>query len=105
MTTQGFVMKHEDKIDVFKSATAATLRAMAEKKHMDVSYSSTEDAARPSPPSDQASRLPIPNTSLDANALALIRGVADSKALRLRHSNHSLHLKNAPMSLLASTSF
>ncbi len=91
--------------DDFKSATAATLRAMAEKKHMAVTFSAAETTDYPTAPTDDATRLPQPPNVIDANARSLMRGISDAKALRLRHHDRRLHLKNAPMDLSARQMF
>lgn len=89
----------------FKSATAATLRAMAEKKHTAVTFSAAETADYPTTPTDEAARLPQPPAHLDSKAMSLMRGTSDAKALRLRHHDDRLHRKNAPMDLSAGQMF
>lgn len=99
-------VKPTDKdLDNFKSATAATLRAMAEKKHMSVTFSAAETADYPTTPTDEMARLPQPPNVIDANARALLRGTSDAKALRLKHHDQRTHLKNAPMDLTARAVF
>ncbi len=95
----------EKQTETFKTATAATLRAMAGKKHMAVNFSATETADHPTQPTPENTRLPVPPASLDPRALALARGTADAKALRLKHHDRALHLKNAPLDLLARGAF
>lgn len=51
--------KSDNKTEDFKTATAATLRAMAGTKHMDVNFSATETAENPTQPTIEATRLPI----------------------------------------------
>jgi cobaltochelatase CobT len=89
----------------FKSATAATLRAIAEKKHMAVTYSAAEMADHPTQPTAESTRLPTPPTLIDDKARAILRGISDGKALRLRHHNRAQFLKNAPMDLTARAMF
>src|SRR5690606_32305602 len=91
--------------DDFKSATAATLRAMAEKKHMAVTFSAAETTDYPTAPNDDNTRLPQPPNVIDDQARALLRGASDAKAVRLKHHNRGLHLKNAPMDLTARAVF
>jgi cobaltochelatase CobT len=91
--------------DNFKSALAATLRAIAEKKHTSVSFSAAETTDYPTIPNDESARLPQPPAIIDDAARTLLRGSADGKALRLKHHNQGLHLKNAPMDLTARAMF
>ena len=88
--------KSNDTTEDFKTAMAATLRAMANVKHMDVNFSATENTENPTQPNLEQTRLPIPPHMMDAKTLALQRGTADAKALKLKHHNPKLHRKNAP---------
>ncbi len=97
--------KLNNQTEKFKSATAAVLRALAGKKNTAVSYSASESADRPSIPSEEAARLPLPDAEISTEAKALLRGAADAKALRLKHHSRALHLRNAPMDLSASEVF
>lgn len=93
----------KDRLENFKNATAATLRAMAGKQDFEVSFSSTERADTPSPPSPKSGRLPMPDGALRDKAL--VRGAADAKALRLHYHSDTLHRKNAPQDLTARAVF
>ncbi len=86
----------------FKNATASTLRAMARKKDVDVSYSAAES---PEKISSGKTRLPLPPKDMKQKEKDLIRGAADARALRLQHHDTSLHRRNAPMDLLAQAVF
>lgn len=97
--------KNDNKTEDFKNATAATLRAMSEKKHMGVTFSAAETPEYQSPPNAENTRLPMPPAHMDATALAVLRGTSDAKALRLKHHDRAVHLKNAPMDLTASAMF
>lgn len=97
--------KKENNAEDFKNATAATLRAMSEKKHMGVTFSAAETPEYQSPPNAENTRLPMPPAHMDATALAVLRGTSDAKALRLKHHDRAVHLKNAPMDLTASAMF
>lgn len=92
-----------DKFENFKAATAATLRAMAGKKHLDVSFNAQERFDRPSNTYDDKATLPLPHESL--NDLNITRGASDAKALRLQYHAPHLHQKNAPMDLTARAVF
>ncbi len=97
--------KFNDQTEKFKSATAAALRALAGKKHTAVSYSATESADRPTIPTEETARLPLPGASTSPEDKALLRGAADAKALRLKHHDRGVHLQNAPMDLTAAEAF
>lgn len=92
-------------LENFKGATAATLRAMAGKKNLDVNFNAQERIDRPTPPQEERASLPLPNTDMDAENQTLIRGVTDAKALRLQHHAPNIHRQNAPMDLTARAVF
>lgn len=96
----------DTKIEKFKSATAATLRAIARRKDLDVSFSPNESPVHggAKQPAGKA-RLPLPDRDLSKESAGLVRGDADAKALRLQHHNPSLHLENAPLDLTAQAAF
>ena len=96
--------KGQDNED-FKSATAATLRAIADKKHMGVTFSASETPEYQTAPSAENTRLPLPPSVMDPASRALMRGMTDAKGLRLRHHNRALHVKNAPLDLTAAAMF
>ena len=95
----------KDTSESFKTAMAATARAIAEAKHMAVSFSATESAEYQSTPSAESLRLPLPPARLDETALALLRGAGDAKALRVKHHNRKTHLKFAPRDTAAAQLF
>jgi cobaltochelatase CobT len=91
--------------DGFKNAIASALRAIAGCKHTDVSFSAAEMIERPTAATDERARLPLPAATMDAGSRAMIRGAADAKALHLKHHDHALYLKNAPLELTAGAVF
>ncbi len=95
----------ENSAEDFKNSTAATLRAMAEQRHMAVTFSAAETPEYQTPPNAEATRLPLPPLVMDETARAVMRGASDAKALRLKHHNRKLHLKNAPTDQNAATIF
>jgi cobaltochelatase CobT len=95
----------KDKIEKFKEATAATLRAIAGKKIMDVTFSAQERLDRPTNPQEESTSLPLPDQDMDADNQALMRGAADAKALKLQHHQSNIHQQNAPMDLTARAVF
>ncbi len=89
----------------FKTATAATLRAMAGKKHLDVSFNAGERIDRPSPPQEDKATLPLPDLEMNSTEQSLLRGASDAKALRLQHHQETIHQQNAPLDLTARAVF
>lgn len=90
-------MTDQDKIELFKDATAATLRALARQRDVDVYYSAAESADRKlSLTQTGRARLPFPGTKLSLKDRALLRGAADGEGLRLRLHNADIHRKNVP---------
>src|SRR5260370_16979352 len=85
-------------IEIFKRATASTLRAIAERDDLTVGFG-------PEPPGLSGSRVKLPNPARDlpADEAAQLRGAADSLALRLRYHHDAVHTKRAPGRPLAPT--
>ena len=94
-----------DDLENFKGATAATLRAIAGKKSVEVNFNAQERIDRPTPPQEDRASLPLPNQDMDAENQTLMRGVADAKALKLQHHTPRIHQQNAPMDLTARAVF
>ena len=75
----------------FKRSVSGTLRAIAGNAELDVHFS----ADRPMLVSGQA-RLPEPARALSAEKAAILRGQADSLALRVACHNPQVHARHAP---------
>src|SRR4051812_6554270 len=86
--------------EIFKRATASTLRAIAERDDVDVGFG-------PEPPGLAGKRVKLPNPARDlpAEEAAQLRGAADSLALRLRYHDDAVHSKRAPGNALARSVF
>jgi cobaltochelatase CobT len=86
--------------EIFKRATASTLRAIAEQDDVQVGFG-------PEPPGLSGKRVKLPNPARDlpAEEAAQLRGVADSMALRLRYHDDAVHSKRVPGSPLARAMF
>jgi cobaltochelatase CobT len=86
--------------EIFKRATAATLRAIAERDDLTVGFG-------PEPPglSGKRVRLPNPARDLPADEAAQLRGAADGLALRVRYHDTGVHSKRLPGSPLAKAVF
>jgi cobaltochelatase CobT len=78
-------------LERFKRSTAATLRSIAERDDVTVSF-----AAEPPGLSGTKARLPLPPADLPAETAAQIRGAADAIALRLRHHDDAVHARRLP---------
>jgi cobaltochelatase CobT len=98
-------LKKDNGTEDFKNATAATLRAMAEIRHMGVTFSASETAEYPTAPNPENTRLPLPPIVLDEKAKTLMRGASDAKGLRLRYHDRKHHLKSAPLDMNAAAMF
>jgi cobaltochelatase CobT len=98
--------KETAKLEHFKNATAATLRALSGKRDLEVTFASSEAASdRLNLSGPDRARLPQPDALLSADSVGLVRGDADARALRLRHHDTTLHLRNAPPDLTAQAAF
>jgi cobaltochelatase CobT len=91
---------NETPVEIFKRATAATLRAMSGQDEVEVSFSN--DA-----PSVVGKRVRIPNPARDLNPrdAAIARGAADAVALKLRHHDAGIHAYRMPSSTQARAAF
>jgi cobaltochelatase CobT len=84
----------------FKRATAATLRAIAERDDVTVGF-----GPEPTSASGARVRLPNPPRDLPADEAAQLRGAADSVALRLRYHDDAVHTRRVPSGPLARAVF
>ncbi|PCI34406.1 MAG: cobaltochelatase subunit CobT [Alphaproteobacteria bacterium] len=83
--------KSPHKLDQFKHAVSSTVRAMAEKAELEISF-----GAEPGDISGTAARLPQLSIDMAQDEVAKVRGAADAYALRLRYHNQAVHEKFAP---------
>src|SRR6266436_6689442 len=86
--------------EIFKRATAATLRAIAERDDLTVAFGPEQAGL-----SGSRVRLPNPPRDLPADEAAQLRGAADSVALRLRYHDDAVHSKRVPGGALARAVF
>src|SRR5579863_4832255 len=86
--------------EIFKRATASTLRAIAERDDLTIGFG-------PEPPGLSGSRVKLPNPARDlpADEVAQLRGAADSLALRLKYHDDAVHAKRVPGGPLAKAVF
>ncbi len=86
--------------EVFKRATAATLRAIAERDDITIGFGPEAAGV-----SGTRIRLPNPPRDLPAEETAQLRGAADGLALRLRYHDAAVHRRRVPASPLARAVF
>lgn len=84
----------------FKAKTNATMRAISRKRELDVTYSELQTATD-DVKNIQRPRLPAPTPDMPKEKRALIRGCADTYALRLAHHDEDLHRSNGQSDLQA----
>src|SRR3954451_4541403 len=86
--------------EIFKRATASTLRAIAERDDL-------QGGLGPEPPglAGTGVKLPNPARDLPAEEAAQLRGAADALALRLRYHDDGVHSKRVPSNALARSVF
>ena len=86
--------------EIFKRATATTLRAIAEDDEVNVTF-----GPEPAGLSGRRVKLPNPARDLPPDEVAQLRGAADSLALRVRYHDDAVHSKRAPGGPLARSIF
>ena len=100
---------NDARLEQFKTATAAALRAIAGKKALDVTFSAQDDGHPESRLQTTGgrtkARLPLPDPQMNPQSTALLRGRADEQALRVRHHDTALHRVNTPLDLTAQSAF
>ncbi len=82
----------ETPVEAFKRATAATVRAIAERDDVTVSY-----GAEPAGAAGTRLRLPLPARDLSDAEAGPVRGAADAMALKLRYHDTAVHSRRAPV--------
>ena len=75
----------------FKRAITGTMRALARDPELEVTFGVQEPSA-----SGHSAHVTQPPRDLDAHAVAMTRGEADSLALKLRHHNAKTHARRMP---------
>lgn len=85
-------------VEEFRRVTGAAMRAMSGNNELQVSFAPNQG---PAGISGSEARLPLPGRHLPAADVALTRGEADAIALKLKHHNPKVHMREAPKSQLA----
>jgi len=88
----------------FKRAVAGAMRAMAKTPDLEVSFAPERPSLIGGPEGAKA-RLPEPPRKLNAKEAAILRGHADSLALRLACHNDAIHRRLAPATMEARAAF
>jgi cobaltochelatase CobT len=89
-------MAEESPLDRFKSALTGASRAIAHEPELELSWTADNPAQ-----SGKNLRVPMPGRGLPREKAMEARGFADSFALRLRHHDDGLHMRNAPLEAAA----
>ena len=79
-------------VDTFKRAVASTLRAIAARPELAVTYT-----AGPAGAHGMQARLPTPSRRMAEEDVARLRGQADAVALRLRYHDDRVHARRMPI--------
>jgi cobaltochelatase CobT len=96
--------KAEAPNEPFKRALASCTRAMARHPELEVAFSSDKPALVTGPEGSKA-RLPEPPRKANPREVAILRGIADSFALRLACHNDAIHRRHAPQNPAARSLF
>ena len=81
----------ESPVEIFKRATAAAVRAIAERDDVNIVYGAELPAV-----AGTRVRLPLPGRDLSQDEAAQLRGSADAAALRLRYHDDNVHVRRRP---------
>jgi cobaltochelatase CobT len=81
----------EPPIERFKRATAAVMRAIAERADLTASFAAGQFGM-----TGHEAKLPLPGRELPENEVAVTRGSADALALRIRHHDDRVHKREVP---------
>ena len=90
----------EGPVEAFRQVTGAAVRAISHRSDMTVTFT-------PEAPSLRGTelRLTVPARTLPQEEVAVIRGEADSVALKLRFHDRAIHARHAPVGALARSIF
>src|SRR5262249_50400262 len=81
----------ESRLEEFRRATGAAMRAIAERAELNAVFAAGQHGL-----SGSEARLPMPSRDLPPDEVAQVRGEADAIALKLRHHDPAVHAKEAP---------
>src|SRR5580704_3916784 len=98
------VTKADAPNEPFKRSLASCTRALARHPELEIAYSTDKPALIIGPEGAKA-RLPEPPRKPNLREAAIIRGLADSLALRLACHNDAIHRRHAPQNATARSLF
>ena len=84
-------------VDTFKTVLSATLRAVAHKKTLSVSFSPANNHGQTNTESTEVI-LPVPPNKMNQENLIRLRGIADATSMRILYHDEALHKKRSPKS-------
>jgi len=87
--------KAESPAEPFKRALASCTRAMARRRELEIAFAADKPALVGGPEGARA-RLPEPPRNPNPREAAILRGLADSMALRLACHDEAIHRRHAP---------
>lgn len=90
----------ENPVEIFKRATSATIRAIAERNDLQIGFQ-----RRAAGRGRGAGQVPMPARDLNPRDVATLRGAADAVALRLRHHDSGIHTQRMPTGDTARAAF
>jgi cobaltochelatase CobT len=96
--------KAEAPSEPFKRALASCTRAMARHPELEIAFTADKPALVSGPEGARA-RLPEPPRKPNPREAAILRGLADSMALRLACHSEAIHRRNAPLNPAARALF
>ena len=82
---------NESPTEAFRRVTAATMRAIAERDDIAVTFGAEARLV------GEQARLPVPSRDFSDEEIAYLRGESDAMALRLRHHDDEVHARRAPV--------
>jgi len=97
--------KPEAASEPFKRAVASCTRALARRSELEIAFSSDKPALVTGPEGTAKARLPEPPRKPNPREAAILRGVADSFALRLACHSEAVHRRLAPQNPAARALF
>jgi cobaltochelatase CobT len=93
-------MAADSPLDRFRNVLGGAARALSGEREAELSF--TGEAPRQD---GRAIKVPAPSRTLPADEVAEARGFADGFALRMRHHDNALHMRNAPKEPVARAVF
>jgi cobaltochelatase CobT len=91
---------NKNPIEAFRQVLGGASRAIAREAELELGFTADVPTA-----SGKTIKAPMPGRTLPEREVAEARGFADAAALKLRHHNPLLHLKNCPMDETAKAVF